>query len=30
MSAPIGLADAVAAIGNFDGLHRGHRGVIAR
>ena len=27
---PIGLAGAVAAIGNFDGLHRGHRGVIAR
>ena len=30
VSAPLGLADAVAAIGNFDGLHRGHRGVIAR
>ena len=27
---PAGLAGAVAAIGNFDGLHRGHRGVIAR
>lgn len=30
ISAPLDLADAVAAIGNFDGLHRGHRGVIAR
>ena len=27
---PPGLAGAVVAIGNFDGLHRGHRGVIAR
>lgn len=27
---PPGLAGAVAAIGNFDGLHRGHRGVVAR
>lgn len=27
---PAGLEGAVAAIGNFDGLHRGHRGVIAR
>lgn len=27
---PAGLVGAVAAIGNFDGLHRGHRGVIAR
>ena len=27
---PVGLAGAVAALGNFDGLHRGHRGVIAR
>jgi len=27
---PAGLAGAVAALGNFDGLHRGHRGVIAR
>lgn len=27
---PPGLEGAVAAIGNFDGLHRGHRGVIAR
>ncbi|PPD46683.1 MAG: bifunctional riboflavin kinase/FMN adenylyltransferase [Methylocystis sp.] len=27
---PAGLAGAVAAIGNFDGLHRGHRGVVAR
>ena len=26
---PPGLAGAVAAIGNFDGLHRGHRGVVA-
>lgn len=29
-SPPAGLEGAVAAIGNFDGLHRGHRGVIAR
>ncbi len=29
-TAPVGLAGAVVAIGNFDGLHRGHRGVIAR
>ncbi|CAJ0887446.1 riboflavin kinase / FMN adenylyltransferase [freshwater sediment metagenome] len=28
--APAGLVGAVVAIGNFDGLHRGHRGVIAR
>lgn len=27
---PSGLEGAVAAIGNFDGLHRGHRAVIAR
>ena len=27
---PPGLEGAVVAIGNFDGLHRGHRGVIAR
>lgn len=27
---PPGLEGAVAALGNFDGLHRGHRGVIAR
>jgi riboflavin kinase / FMN adenylyltransferase len=27
---PAGLEGAVVAIGNFDGLHRGHRGVIAR
>ena len=27
---PSGLAKAVYAVGNFDGLHRGHRGVIAR
>ena len=27
---PSGLEGAVVAIGNFDGLHRGHRGVIAR
>lgn len=30
VSPPLGLAGAVAAIGNFDGLHRGHRAVIAR
>ncbi len=29
-SPPPGLEGAVVAIGNFDGLHRGHRGVIAR
>ena len=27
---PPGLAGAVVALGNFDGLHRGHKGVIAR
>ncbi len=27
---PPGLEGAVAALGNFDGLHRGHRGVVAR
>lgn len=27
---PAGLESAIAAIGNFDGLHRGHRAVIAR
>jgi riboflavin kinase / FMN adenylyltransferase len=27
---PAGLEGAVAALGNFDGLHRGHRGVVAR
>jgi riboflavin kinase/FMN adenylyltransferase len=30
LSPPPGLEGAVAAVGNFDGLHRGHRGVIAR
>ncbi|MGD9543973.1 MAG: bifunctional riboflavin kinase/FAD synthetase [Methylocystis sp.] len=30
LAPPPGLDGAVAAIGNFDGLHRGHRGVIAR
>ncbi|MBX3525787.1 MAG: bifunctional riboflavin kinase/FAD synthetase [Methylobacteriaceae bacterium] len=30
LSPPPGLEGAVVAIGNFDGLHRGHRGVIAR
>ncbi len=29
-SPPEGLAGAVVALGNFDGLHRGHRGVIAK
>lgn len=29
-SPPSGLEGAVMAIGNFDGLHRGHRGVLAR
>ena len=27
---PAGLEGAVVAIGNFDGVHRGHKGVIAR
>ncbi len=30
LTPPAGLVGAVAAIGNFDGLHRGHRGVVAR
>lgn len=29
-AAPVGLEGAVVAIGNFDGLHRGHRAVLAR
>jgi riboflavin kinase / FMN adenylyltransferase len=29
-SSPPGLEGAVLALGNFDGLHRGHKGVIAR
>ncbi len=29
-SPPADLAGAVLALGNFDGLHRGHKGVIAR
>lgn len=30
VSPPPGLEGAVVAVGNFDGMHRGHRGVIAR
>ena len=30
LDVPASIAGAVAAIGNFDGLHRGHRAVIAR
>ena len=30
LAPPPALEGAVAALGNFDGLHRGHRGVIAR
>ena len=30
VSPPAGLEGAVAALGNFDGLHRGHRGVVER
>ena len=30
LAPPAGLEGAVAALGNFDGLHRGHRGVVAR
>lgn len=30
LAPPTGLEGAVVAIGNFDGVHRGHQGVIAR